>query len=136
MTNPTLPVLLNVLFGNAAKVPATPRNDLVATFLTGITGINKPAAATPSEMLRLNTATAVTPVSMQNDLGVLGGDLAGFPNGRRPYDDVVDVECAAARRAVRSRWHVRIARACRIRTQARRTPMALAPPDRARPTAS
>lgn len=96
VTNPTLPVLLNVLFGDAAKVPAVPRNDLVAAFLTGVPGINKPVMVTPSEMLRLNTATPPTAPGMQNDLGVLGGDLAGFPNGRRPYDDVVDIALRAA----------------------------------------
>jgi Domain of unknown function (DUF4331) len=91
VTNPTLPVLLNALFGNAAQVPETPRNDLVSVFLTGVKGLNQPANVKPSEMLRLNTAIAPTPPASQNDLGVLGGDLAGFPNGRRPYDDVVDI---------------------------------------------
>jgi len=96
VTNPTLPVLLNALFGNAALVPATPRNDLVAAFLTGVDGLNKPTGVTPSEMLRLNTSIAPTPVASQKDLGVLAGDNAGFPNGRRPYDDVVDIELRVA----------------------------------------
>lgn len=91
VTNPTLPVLLNALFGSAAIAPQTPRNDLVSAFLTGLPGLNKPANVTPSEELRLNTTTAVTAPASQNALGVLGGDLAGFPNGRRPYDDVVDI---------------------------------------------
>ena len=91
VTNPSLPILLNSLFGDAAKVPGMPRNDLVAVFLTGVKNLNQPAHVTPSEMLRLNTSIAPTPPASQNDLGVLGGDLAGFPNGRRPYDDVVDV---------------------------------------------
>ena len=95
VTTPTLPVLLNALFGNAAKVPATPRNDLVAAFLTGVPGLNKPATGNPSEMLRLNTSTPPTPAANQKDLGVLAGDTAGFPNGRRPYDDVVDIELRA-----------------------------------------
>lgn len=95
VTNPTLPVLLNALFGSAAKAPETPRNDLVATFLTGIKGINQPLTVKPAEMLRLNTSTAPTPPAQQNDLGVLGGDMAGFPNGRRPYDDVTDIELRA-----------------------------------------
>jgi hypothetical protein len=47
-------------------------------------------------MLRLNTSTAVTPVASQSDLGVLGGDTSGFPNGRRPIDDVVDIELRVA----------------------------------------
>lgn len=89
VTHPTLPVLLNALFG--ATVPHAPRNDLVTVFLTGVPGLNKPANVAPSEELRLNTTTPPTAPAKQNDLGVLGGDLAGFPNGRRPYDDVVDI---------------------------------------------
>ncbi|GLQ45955.1 hypothetical protein GCM10007862_10060 [Dyella lipolytica] len=89
VTNPTLPVLVNALFG--AAVPHTPRYDLITVFLTGVPGLNQPAHVTPSEELRLNTSTPPTPPAKQNDLGVLGGDLAGFPNGRRPYDDVVDI---------------------------------------------
>jgi hypothetical protein len=100
VTNPSLPVLLNTLFGNAAIVPGTPRNDLVAAFLTGVKGINQPSKVTPSEMLRLNTSTPPTPPASQNDLGVLGGDLAGFPNGRRPYDDVVDITLRVAEGAL------------------------------------
>ena len=100
VTNPSVPVLLNALFGNAAIVPGTPRNDLVAAYLTGVKGINQPVKVTPGEMVRLNTSTPVTPVAMQNDLGVLGGDLAGFPNGRRPYDDVVDVTLRVAEGAL------------------------------------
>lgn len=100
VTNPSLPVLLNVLFGNAAMVPASPRNDLVAAFLTGVKGINQPANVVPSEMLRLNTSTPVTVPASQNDLGVLGGDLAGFPNGRRPYDDVATITVRVAEGAL------------------------------------
>lgn len=101
VTNPSLPVLLNVLFGNAAMVPHTPRNDLVAAFLTGVPGLNQPAnLSVPSEELRLNTSTAPTAPASQNDLGVLGGDNAGFPNGRRPYDDVVDIELRVAEGAL------------------------------------
>ena len=100
VTNPSLPVLLNDLFGSAAMIPGTPRNDLVAAFLTGVKGINQPLTVTPGEMLRLNTSTPPTPVAMQNDLGVLGGDVAGFPNGRRPYDDVVDITLRVAEGAL------------------------------------
>jgi Domain of unknown function (DUF4331) len=100
VTNPSLPVLLNALFGNAAKIPETPRSDLVAAFLTGVKGLNQPVKVTPGEMLRLNTATAPTPAGSQNDLGVLGGDAAGFPNGRRPFDDVVDITLRVAEGAL------------------------------------
>ena len=100
VTNPTLPVLLNVLFGDAAKVPGTPRNDLVAAFLTGVKGLNQPLSVRPAELLRLNTSTPPTPAATQNDLGVLGGDNAGFPNGRRPFDDVVDIALRVAEGAL------------------------------------
>ena len=96
--HPTLPTLLEILFGSAGvKAPTNyPRTDLVAAFLTGIDGINKPANVAASEMLRLNTAVAPTGRGAQSRLGVLGGDLAGFPNGRRPADDVVDIELRVA----------------------------------------
>ena len=100
VTNPSLPVLLHALFGNAAIEPASPRNDLVAAFLTGVKGINQPPNVNPSEMLRLNTSTPPTAPAAQNDLGVLGGDLAGFPNGRRPFDDVVDITLRVAEGAL------------------------------------
>jgi hypothetical protein len=100
VTNPYLPVLLNAEFGSAALIPQSPRNDLVAIFLTGIKGLNQPLTVTPAEMLRLNTSIPVTAPASQNDLGVLGNDLAGYPNGRRPYDDVVTIELRAAEGAV------------------------------------
>ncbi|MGZ8289357.1 MAG: DUF4331 domain-containing protein [Telluria sp.] len=93
VTNPTLPALVEVLFGSAgAKAPTNfPRNDLVAAFLTGVKGVNQPATVTPSEMLRLNTSIAPAAMGAQKRLGVIDGDNAGFPNGRRPGDDVVDI---------------------------------------------
>jgi hypothetical protein len=98
VTNPSLPVLLQALFGSAGVVAPNvyPRTDLEAVFLTGVAGLNKPANVVPAEELRLNTATPVTAIASQNDLGVLGGDLSGFPNGRRPIDDVVDITLRAA----------------------------------------
>ncbi|MYN20410.1 DUF4331 domain-containing protein [Rugamonas sp. FT107W] len=93
VTNPTLPALIEILYGSAgAKAPTNfPRNDLVAAFLTGVKGLNQPATVTASEMLRLNTSTPAVAMGAQNRLGVIGGDNAGFPNGRRPGDDVVDI---------------------------------------------
>ena len=98
VTNPTLPALLEILFGGAGvKAPTNfPRTDLVAAFLTGVQGLNQPANVVASEMLRLNTAIGPVPAASQNRLGVLGGDNAGFPNGRRPGDDVVDIELRVA----------------------------------------
>jgi hypothetical protein len=68
-----------------------PRNDLVTAFLTGFEGVNQMSTVTPSEMTRLNTAIPAVPAAMQSTFGVAGGDLAGFPNGRRPGDDTVDI---------------------------------------------
>jgi hypothetical protein len=99
VTNPSLPELLEALFGGlGVRAPNNfPRNDLVAVFLTGIPGLTKPAHLTaPGEMLRLNTSIAPTAREMQSNLAVLAGDAAGFPNGRRPGDDVVDIELRAA----------------------------------------
>jgi hypothetical protein len=98
VTNPTLPELLEILFGAAGvRAPNNfPRRDLVAAFLTGVNGVNKPAKVVASEMLRLNTSIAPLPAGSQSRLGALGGDLAGFPNGRRPGDDVVDIELRVA----------------------------------------
>ncbi|MEO7433379.1 MAG: DUF4331 domain-containing protein [Dokdonella sp.] len=95
VTNPTLPALLQVLFGVQAP-QVFPRTDLIAAFLTGVTGLNQPAGVTPSEMLRLNTSIAPKTADQQANLGVLAGDTAGFPNGRRPGDDVVDIELRVA----------------------------------------
>ena len=98
VTNPTLPELLEILFGSAGvQAPNNfPRGDLVAAFLTGISGLNQPPGVVASEMLRLNTSIAPVAAAMQSRLGALGGDNAGFPNGRRPGDDVVDIELRVA----------------------------------------
>jgi len=104
VTNPTLPALLDILFGDAFSgqpdvqandgniAPVNlPRTDLVAAFLTGLPGLNQPKGVTASEMLRLNSAIPPTPRDKQSNFGVAGEDLAGFPNGRRPGDDTVDI---------------------------------------------
>jgi hypothetical protein len=80
--------LLHALFG--INVPPAPRNDLVAVFATGVTGLNQPAGVAPGEMLRLNLS--IPPSAKPSRFGVLAGDVAGFPNGRRLADDVVDIE--------------------------------------------
>ena len=102
VTHPSLPELLNLLFKDAVNqtlgtnidtlAPTNfPRVDLVTAFLTGFEGVNQLATVTPSEMLRLNTMIPATQQSQQSTFGVAGDDLAGFPNGRRPGDDVVDI---------------------------------------------
>jgi uncharacterized protein DUF4331 len=114
VTDPELPKLIESIY----KIPAPkgPRNDLVEIFLTGIAKkaptldgskapiqadlnsqiLNKDVKAkhfVPSEMLRLNTA--VEPTAEPNRLGVLAGDLQGFPNGRRLEDDAIDISIQA-----------------------------------------
>jgi len=106
VTNPTLPVLIASLFSDAGvQAPNVyPRGDLVAVFLGGVPSVNQAKTVTPSEMIRLNTAIPPTAAAAQNSLGAAacfvdgalvlsnaGCDPAGFPNGRRPGDDVVDI---------------------------------------------
>ena len=95
VTNPQLAQLLSAVFG--ISIPPAPRNDLAAIFATGIpiNSVTGPNFTTflsdgkPHEMLRLNVA--IPPAASPNRLGLLGGDVAGFPNGRRVFDDVVDI---------------------------------------------
>lgn len=96
VTNPTLPEIIQTLFPTVTAPNRFPRDDLVAAFLTGVAGLNQPPGVTASEMLRLNTSTAAKTAVSQNNLGVVGGDTSGFPNGRRPGDDVVDIELRVA----------------------------------------
>ncbi len=85
--NSHLAALLNLVLG--LTVPPNPRADLVQVFLTGIPGLNQPAGVVPSTQLRLNMFVA--PSAAPNRLGVIAGDNAGYPNGRRLADDVVDI---------------------------------------------
>lgn len=96
VTNPSLPILIQALFPGVQAPTLYPRTDLVAAFLTGLDGLNQPAGVRPAEMMRLNTQIAPKGADQQDDLGALGGDTAGFPNGRRPGDDVVDIELRVA----------------------------------------
>lgn len=87
VTEPELPKLIEAIY--KIKAPTEPRQDLVSVFLTGVEGVNQPPGGTPAEMLRLNTA--IKPAGEPKRLGVLDGDNAGFPNGRRLTDDVLDI---------------------------------------------
>lgn len=93
--------LIKALYG--LKVPPAPRDDLVAIFLTGIAGVNQPPNVKPSEQLRLNMG--IKPSANPNRLGVVAGDAAGFPNGRRLGDDVLDVGLKALAGAVYPMFH-------------------------------
>ncbi|PIL41866.1 hypothetical protein CR105_27455, partial [Massilia eurypsychrophila] len=96
VTNPVLPAVVQTLFPSAPAPTNFPRTDLVTVFLKGIEGVNQPKAVVASEMLRLNTTIAPRPVATQSPLGVAAGDNAGFPNGRRPADDVTDLSLRVA----------------------------------------
>jgi hypothetical protein len=99
--DPELARLLAATFN--INVPSPPRNDLVQIFATGIpvnavTGPNYTTFLSdgqPHEYIRLNVAIPPTPFAGINRLGLLGGDIAGFPNGRRVQDDVVDIALRA-----------------------------------------
>jgi Domain of unknown function (DUF4331) len=99
--DPELPKIMKAVFG--INIPSAPRNDLVSIFATGIpvnpiTGPNYTTFLSdgkPHEYLRLNVAIPVTPFDKINRLGLLGGDVAGFPNGRRVQDDVTDIALRA-----------------------------------------
>ncbi|MBA3588562.1 DUF4331 domain-containing protein [Methylibium sp.] len=102
VTNPTLPVLLDAVLSLGGAAPTNAgRVDLQTVFLTGIAGVNQMAKVTASEMLRLNTAIEPVAFASQNRLGIVGNilaagsDNAGFPNGRRPKDDIVDISLIA-----------------------------------------
>ncbi len=86
VTNPELPKLIEGIY----KIPAPdePRNDLVDVYLKGVEGLNQPPNVRAAEELRLNTS--IEPAAKPKRLGVLDGDNAGFPNGRRLTDDVID----------------------------------------------
>ena len=90
--DPEVPKLLNLIYG--VQSPPAPRNDLVTIFLTGIPGLNQPQGVVASEQLRLNMG--IPPSRQPDPMGVLRGDLAVFPNGRRVGDDVTDIVLQAA----------------------------------------
>jgi hypothetical protein len=78
--------LYSVLVPGALDVPPAPRNDLLPL-------VNYPGPQTGpiADLLRLNTGVPATPLAMASRLGLIAGDGAGFPNGRRVFDDVTDI---------------------------------------------
>ncbi len=93
--DPELPKILKALFN--IDSPPAPRNDLVVV-VQGIPGLTRRPGEVIADELRINLGvppTPIAPVDQTSRMGVLGGDLAGFPNGRRPWDDVVDIEIQA-----------------------------------------
>ena len=100
IVDPELPELLQALYGIPApdncpnNTKSRCRTDLVALFATGLKGLNQPANVKPGEMLRLNMSIPPCQKGSCKDysaLGVIGGDNAGYPNGRRLADDTIDI---------------------------------------------
>ncbi len=94
--DPTLARILNAATGGVLAIPEPPRTDLLplVTYAPPIAAVGTPAGPV-ADLLRLNTGVSPTPAASQSRLGLLGGDAAGFPNGRRPVDDVVDISLRA-----------------------------------------
>jgi hypothetical protein len=90
--NPEVTHLENALYAALDNAPEHNRGDLVAVLLTGVPGLNNTGSA-QADLLRLNMA--IPAASSPEGLGVLAGDFAGFPNGRRLSDDIVDIELRA-----------------------------------------
>ena len=94
--DPVLARILNAATGGAISIPTPPRTDLLP-----LVTYAPPIAATGTtpgpvaDLLRLNTGVAATPPATASRLGLLGGDPAGYPNGRRLYDDVTDISLRA-----------------------------------------
>jgi hypothetical protein len=93
--SPEVTKLENALYDALDDANESDRDDLVAILLTGVPGLNY-TGPTKADLLRLNTGIAPTADVGEGDrLGVLNGDLAGFPNGRRLEDDIVDIDLRA-----------------------------------------
>lgn len=94
--DPLLARALNAAYGGALQVPPTPRNDLLllVQYLPPIAAANTPKGPV-ADLLRLNTGVPATALAARSRLGVLGGDLAGWPDGRRVSDDVTDIALRA-----------------------------------------
>jgi len=92
------PLLAQIFSSIGIPVPPAPRTDLLplVQYMAPICPGCTPADGGPiADLLRLNTGIPATPVAQAKRLGFLAGDTAGFPNGRRPVDDVVDIAARA-----------------------------------------
>ncbi len=99
VNKPELPGLIELIYAVPAPdsddtTPGIQRDDLIQVFLTGVPTLNQPKNVVASEQLRLNMSIPPCedgPCAEHSDLGVIGGDVAGYPNGRRLTDDVIDI---------------------------------------------
>lgn len=92
LLDPSLPRVINALTAGVVAIPPPPRTDLlpVVTYAPPIAAPGTPAGPV-ADLLRLNTGVPPTDPMVASRLGLLGGDAAGFPNGRRVFDDVTDI---------------------------------------------
>jgi hypothetical protein len=92
LVDPTIARVVNALTGGVVSIPSAPRLDLLPV-VTYAAPIAAPGTASGpiADILRLNTGVSATPVAEQKRLGLLAGDAAGYPNGRRLGDDVTDI---------------------------------------------
>jgi hypothetical protein len=90
--DPPIVRIVEALYGGALKVAPVPRTDLLplVTYAPPIAAPGTPAGPV-ADLLRLNTGVPATPPASASRLGLLGGDPAGYPNGRRVFDDVTDI---------------------------------------------
>lgn len=90
--DPLLARVLNAIYAKALPIPTPPRTDLLplVQYLPPIAASDTPAGPV-ADLLRLNTGVPPTATAQRKRMGLLAGDPAGFPNGRRLYDDVTDI---------------------------------------------
>jgi Domain of unknown function (DUF4331) len=95
--DPQIAHVVAAVYGGALKIPPAPRNDLLplVTYAAPIAATGTPAGPI-ADMLRLNTGVPATPPASASRLGLIAGDPAGYPNGRRLADDVVDITLRVA----------------------------------------
>jgi hypothetical protein len=92
LLDPAIARVINALTGGGVAIPPAPRTDLLplVTYAAPIAAPGTPPGPV-ADILRLNTGVPATPPAQASRLGLIGGDAAGFPNGRRLYDDVTDI---------------------------------------------
>jgi hypothetical protein len=95
--DPPIVHIVQAVYGGALKVPSAPRTDLLplVTYAAPIAAPGTPTGPI-ADLLRLNTGVPPTPLGKASRLGLIGGDAAGYPNGRRLLDDVVDITLRVA----------------------------------------
>jgi hypothetical protein len=97
LVDPPIARIVEALYQGALQIPPAPRLDLLplVKYLPPIAATGTPEGPI-ADLLRLNTGVPATPYAAANRLGLIGGDPAGYPNGRRVFDDVTDITLRVA----------------------------------------